>query len=77
MLSRLDVGNDLLAKRLLLHADDELLGDLKIDVGVEQGHAHLAQRLGDVGFADLAEAPEVAEGLLEFIAERVKHGRGR
>ena len=74
LLPRLDAGDDLLAERLFLHAGDELLGDLEIDVRIEQGHAHLAQCLGDVGFADLAEAPEVAEGFLEFIAERVKHG---
>ena len=77
LLSGLDAGDDLLAERFLLHAGDELLGDLEINVRIEQGHAHLAQRLGDVGFADFAESPEVAEGLLEFIAERVKHGRGR
>ena len=74
LLSGLDAGDDLLAERFFLHAGDELLGDLEINVRIEQCLAYLAQRLGDVGFADFAESPEVAEGLLEFIAERVKHG---
>ena len=77
LLSGLDAGDDLLAERFFLHAGDELLGDLEIDVRIEQGHAHFAQRLGDVRFADLAESPQVPEGFLEFIAESVKHGRER
>ena len=77
LLPGLDAGDHLFAERLILHAGDELLGDLEIDIRIEQRHAHLAQRLGDVRFADLAEAPQVSEGLLKFIAESVKHGRER
>ena len=36
------------AHRLVLHPGDEVLGDAELDIGLEQGDADLAQRVGDV-----------------------------
>ncbi len=43
-------ADHLLAHRLVLHRRDEVLHDRQRDVGLEQRHAHLAQRLLHVGF---------------------------
>ena len=47
--------------------------DLEIDIGLQQRHAHLAQGVADVGLGDFAQAAQIAEGVLKFLAQRVEH----
>ena len=65
------------ADGLLADARDEVLDDLEVDVGLEQGQADLAHGGVDVGFADPAAAGQVAERLAQPVAEGVEHGPGR
>ena len=55
------------ADRLLADVGDELLGDLEVDVGLEQREADLAHRLVDVGLAQLPARAQVRERALEAI----------
>ena len=48
LLAGLDALEDLLADRLLFDLVDEPLGDLKVDIRIEQRHAHLAEGVADV-----------------------------
>ena len=57
----------------LLHARDEILDDLEVDVGLEESQADLPHRLGKVLFGQRPMAPEVAEGRLQLVGKRVKH----
>ncbi len=66
LLAGLDAGDDFGAERLGFDALDEIARDLEIHVGVEQGHAHFAQGIADVALGNLAEAAQVAEGVLEL-----------
>ena len=69
-----DTSEHFFAERLLLDAGDELLRDLEIDVGFEQGKAHLAQSIVNVRFADRAVTAKVLEDVLKLVAELRKHG---
>ena len=62
------------ADGLLADARDEVLDDLEVDVGLEQGEADLAHGGIDVGLADPAAAGQVAEGRSQALAEGVEHG---
>ena len=74
-----DDADDLLAGRdrlqhlgpegALADAGDEVADDLEVDVGLEQGDAHLAQRRVEVVLGDAAAAAEAAEGGLQTFAE--------
>src|SRR5205814_1983266 len=70
----LDALNDLLAQGLFFDSLNKVARDLEIHVCVQQGHAHFAQRIGDVGLGNLSEPAQVFEGILELAAERVEHG---
>ena len=75
LLSRRDAAQHLLPERLLAHARDERLGHLEVHVRLQQREAHLTHRVGDVGLADRAVAPQVLEDALELVAELGKHTR--
>ena len=62
------------ADGLFADARDEVLDDLEVDVGLEEGEADLAHGGIDVGFADPAAAGQGAEGLAQALAEAVEHG---
>jgi hypothetical protein len=47
-----------------------------VDVGFQQRHTHGAHRVGDIGFCDFTVAPEILEGILEFIGELAEHESG-
>ena len=65
---------DILADGLLANARDEVLDDLEVDVGLEQGEPDLAHGGVDVGLADPAPAGQVAERRSKALAEGVEHG---
>ena len=73
LLAGMNALNDLLAERLGFDAFNEIAGDLEIDIGLQQGEAHLAQRIADVGLGNFAEAAQVLEGVLELVAQRIEH----
>ena len=56
-------------------AVEELLHDLEVDVGLEEGEADLAQRGVDVGLGEDTLAAEGPEDALEPLAQRLEHVR--
>jgi hypothetical protein len=62
------------AEGLLLDLGYEILRNLEVDIGIEQGESNLAEGVRDIRFADLALAAEVFENILKFIRESAKHG---
>src|SRR6185312_15388777 len=65
-----------LADRLFLHAIEERLGDLELDVGFEQRHAHVAQRVLDVVRRQLGDAGQASFGVAEPARECFEHPGG-
>jgi hypothetical protein len=61
-------------KALGLDAFDEVAGDLEINVGIEKGHSDFSKCFSHISFRDFSQAPQVAEGLLEFTGQRIEHG---
>ena len=74
LLARLEPLEDVLPERALPHRADELLDDLEVDVGLEEREADLARGARDGLLVEAGLAPEVAEGVLEPVCERVEHG---
>ena len=79
--------HDLGGHAALLGLGDELLDDLKVDVGLEQSHANVAHGRGDIGLGQLTLAAQAVKCVVEAIAQGIKHwlllswtrppGRGR
>ena len=65
----------LLADGLLRDALDELLRDLEVNVGLEEGLPHLAEPFLDVRLGEAALSPEVPEGVRETRADAFEHDR--
>src|SRR5690606_1518112 len=61
---------------LLLDPPGELAGDVEVDVGLEQRHAHLAQRRLDVGLGQAAAAAQAIEHGLESVTQALEHDVG-
>jgi len=61
------------ADGLLFDRRHELARDLEVDVGFEQGQAHLAKRGVHVLFGDAALVAELGENAGELIGEVVEH----
>ena len=66
LLPRAQALHHFLSERLLLHGIRELLHDLEVHVGFEQGDSDFLERLVEVLFADAAFALEVLENALQF-----------
>ena len=64
---------DLVPDGLLADTLDEGADDLEVDVGLEEGDAHLAERLLDVLLAQAAGAPEAVENRLETLRQGFEH----
>ena len=73
LLTGRDAAQHGFAQRFFFDACDEVLRDLKIDVGFEQRQPHLAQRGVDVLLADFSVTAEVLKDLLQFVAQLRKH----
>jgi hypothetical protein len=74
LLTGLDALNDFLPQSLGFDLFDKIAGNLELDISFEQSHADLAQGVADVGLGDFAQAAQVAEGGLQFAAQRIEHG---
>ena len=66
LLARRKCGRYLLADGLFLNVIDELLDDLKVDVGFEQRQPNLAQRLLHVLFIEDSLTTQGLKRALEF-----------
>ncbi len=60
--------------QLLPDPRHEVADDPKVDVGLQQGQADLAQGLVDVGFAQPAPAAQPAEDGVEAVGQGLEHG---
>jgi hypothetical protein len=75
LVTRRQALRHLLADRTLLHAGDEVLDHLQVDVGLEQRETDLAHGLRDRFLVKPSASAKVAEGVLKLVGKRVEHGR--
>ena len=64
---------DVLPDGALAHGGDEVLGDLEVDVGLEQRAAHLAHGLVDVLLGQPPLAPEPGERFVQAVGQCFEH----
>ena len=62
-----------LAERLFTHIVDELTHHGEGDVGLEEGHAHLAHRLLDVVLGQTALTAQIVQDIAETVLEILEH----
>ena len=62
-----------LAHGLLLHPCDEGARHGVLHIGIQQRHADVPQGILDVRLGDLAQPPQLAEGLIQLIGKQRKH----
>jgi len=74
LLSRAEALGDLGSHGAFAHAVDQVPHDAVVDIGLQQGHAHVAHRLVDVGLSHHPVALELAESLLELLGKVLEHG---
>ncbi len=74
LLRRRQRCQDVLPHRLVLDAVDEGADDLEVDVGFEQRHANLAERLLDVLLRQPAAAAQLVEDGLQSRTQGIEHG---
>jgi hypothetical protein len=73
LVGRLDRADDLLARGALGGEGDEVLDDRQGDVGLEQRHAHLAHRLGDVLFGQGTAPGDPVEYPRQPLVQSLEH----
>ena len=74
LLAGVDRAQHFLADRFLGDALDEDVGDIVVDVGVEQGAADLHQALADVGLGDPAAAAQLLQRFGQISLDAFEHG---
>ena len=74
VLPRREALEHLLADGVRAHGRDEVLHDLKMNVGLEERDAHLAQGILDVLLGQLPAAAQALEDGIESCAQIVEHG---
>ena len=73
LLCRREALREVGAQALLADARDDAANDREVDVGLEKGHADLAQHLVDVAVAESPLAPEPFEDAVETVGEGIEH----
>ena len=73
LIGRLDRADDLLAFGLFAGEGDEVLDHGQGDVGLQQGHAHLAHRLGNVLFGQGAAAGDPVKDACQSLVQSLEH----
>ena len=73
MLSRRNGAQLRDADRLLLDPFQEFTGELKVDIGLEEDTADLAESFLYIGFIEDSTPAESRERRLEFFTELVEH----
>ena len=66
-------ANHILADRLLAHRGDEVAHHRQRDIGLQQRHADLAHRRGDIVLRQGAPPAQPVEHVVEAVAEAVEH----
>ena len=74
-LARGQAGRDFASHRPLANLIDEPLDDRKGNIGIEQGRAHLTQRLLDVFLGKARLAPQLHQGSVEAFGQIFEHVR--
>ena len=72
-LARGDAFQHRFADRPFAHLGQEVLDHRQGDIGLEQGHAHLAQGHIDIGLAQRAAARQPAEYLAKSFRQPIEH----
>ena len=75
LLTGVEALEDVVPEGVRLHARDEVLDDLEVDVGLEEREPDLAHRLVDGVLVQPLGAAEVTQGRLEPVGEGIEHGR--
>ena len=73
LIGRLDRTDDFFAGRAFGGEGDEFLDDRQGDVGLQQGHAHFAHRLGDVLFGQGAAPGDPVEYACQPLVQSLEH----
>lgn len=73
VLRRRERLHDLCGHAALLSLGDELLDNLKVNVGLEQRHANIAHGRSNIGLGQLALAAQAVKCVVEAIAQGIKH----
>ena len=73
LLAGIQAGEQVGPDGALADARDEVLDDLEVDVGLEQGEADLAQRDVEVGLGDPCLAAQALGDALQARGERFEH----
>ena len=73
LLGGIDARQHVLAERLGLDAGDEVVDDIEVDVGFEEGPADLAQAFVDIVGREPAAAAELLECLAEATGDAFEH----
>ncbi len=66
--------HDLLAHGLFPDTGQEIPGDTKMNVRLQQRHANFSQAILHVGFAEMALATQLLEDVAQALGKVVKHG---
>ena len=74
LLPRGDAAQDIAVGGPLLHLRREVARDPEVDVRLQQGEAHFAQRLVDVLVGKASLVPDAGEDGGELVRQRVEHG---
>ncbi len=65
---------DPLADHALLHFRQEVAHDAEVDVGLQEGRAHVGEGVRDVGVRELDHAPEAVPRAAESLGQGLEHG---
>jgi hypothetical protein len=74
LLGRRQRRQHVLPDRLFLDAIDEGADDLEVDVGLQERHAHLAERLLDVVLGQAAAPPSLSKMVCSLGTQGIQHG---
>src|SRR5262249_4225312 len=77
LLARIDPAYDFLADCLLGDTLDEGIGNIEVDVAIEQRGADLGQALADVGFGKPAATAQLLESVAQTALIAFEHGANR
>jgi hypothetical protein len=70
-----DRAQDLVAERLLGDALDEIIGDIEIDVALEQGLANLVHAFANICLGNATAAAQVLERFAQAALKSFEHNR--
>src|SRR5690606_5029179 len=69
----IEAARDLGAERALANPLDDALDDRQRDVGLEQGHTNLSDRIADIVLGDPAAARDLLQSAVQALGQRIEH----